>query len=274
VVQPPLVITSSLVSALQRKLTFLSDAITKSPKTVKLASTKDEVVVSIHKELLCFFSSYYSAALNGNFLEAQKDQFEVELSGGDLKSFATWIYTGDLSRSTTRRCSITLYIFADLVDIIALRHKTVSSLARGKLLEYDLANLVHDNLPPKSPLRRYMLDSYIAHWEPIFDDEDTCILEGDTDSDYRPANFTFHVMMGITFRTRKDPPGCTCCHDVCQYHEHLSKEEWQASMLSTTRPASAVYLLSSSLRSTRGLEDAGLVGGTRVGKESEKGYNR
>ncbi|KAG9663905.1 hypothetical protein KCU64_g1033, partial [Aureobasidium melanogenum] len=69
-------------------------AIHKSTTLVKLTSSKDEVAVHIEKELLCFYSLYYVAALNGRFLEAKKDSFEVGLTGEQLRGFESWIYTG------------------------------------------------------------------------------------------------------------------------------------------------------------------------------------
>jgi len=214
-------------------LTAFSVAIVKSTKTIKLASTEDEVEVLIHEELLCFFSPYYAAALNGSFSEAQKDRFEVDLSGYDLEIFAKWLYTGDVSGDITLVGNVRLYIFADQVDIMALRRTVVNEFPEGLILYYDTIKLIHTKLPGASPLLKYALACYIAHWEPDDDDDDNdpCILDNETDPDHLLASFVYQVLRGVASRESKNPPGCPCCNDVCQYHEHSSKEEWEASML-------------------------------------------
>ncbi|KAI4762066.1 hypothetical protein E4T52_05709 [Aureobasidium sp. EXF-3400] len=200
------------------------DAITKSPKTIELVSKEDQVVVSVHKKLLCFFSSYYHAALNGKFLEAHKKRFEVDLSGEHLQGFTRWLYTGEAMEDAL----VELYIFADRVDIMALRRDVISELAKKSLRCYGDVNLALLNLTHNLPLRRFLLDSYIAHWQPYFDGCDQCVLDDDTDADHQLANFIYQVMKGIAIRKMVDPPNCSCCHDICQYHEHESKEEWRA----------------------------------------------
>lgn len=210
-----------------QRLIYLSDAITKSPKTIKLVSKEDQVVVSVHKKLLCHYSSYYSAALSGKFLEAKKDQFEVDLPGEHLQSFANWLYTGEVEEGTF----IQLYIFADQVDIIALRRDIVDVMAKeDDVYRYNDISVLLMNLTQNSPLRKYMLDLYIHHWQPACDVEDPCPLDRDTDPENLLANFVYEVLKGLAAREEnKDGNKCSCYNDICQYHEHSSKEEWEAS---------------------------------------------
>jgi hypothetical protein len=237
VAQAHLVSTGSPVSQAlgrgQLKLTVSSDAVIKSSKTVTLTSITDEVVVTVHQELLCFFSLYYNAALNGNFLEAKKDCFEVALSGDRLMSFMTWLYTGEIS--TDKRpvpCLLELYVFADQADILALRREALRRLSKSKsfMPGYNSVMLVLQNVMPESQLYKWMLDAYITHWGPQSDVQDPCPSDSDTDSDHLMAKFVYQAMNGIAIRKMKDQPGCSCCNDVCQYHEHSSKQEWEASM--------------------------------------------
>lgn len=231
----------------QPKLINISDAVTKSSKIIRLVSNEDEdkEEVTVHKELLCFFSPYYAAALNGNFLEAQKDQFEVDLDGEDLQNFAAWIYTGELSKERLENTN--LYVFADQVDILALRRDALSQLSKLEydMLAYQCVKHILNNVTQQSQIYKWMLDSYIAHWASITDDEDECILDNESDPDHLLANFIYQVMKGITVRDTDDSTDCSrcsCCNDICQYHEHPSKEEWEASMLKLyTCSNSAVY---------------------------------
>lgn len=204
---------------------------------IKLASTKDEVEVFVHKELLCFFSPYYLAALNGNFLEAQKDRFEVSLSGKQLKCFVAWIYTGKLSEPRSWVCDIRLFIFADRVDIIALRRDILRGISESDevLPDYGSVLLMLKNITQHSPLHRWVLDAYIAHWTPEDDNGDSSRLDSYKDPDNLLANFIYQNMKGIAIRDNDQDPDdcddCSCCNEVCKYHEHPSKEEWEASTL-------------------------------------------
>lgn len=184
----------------------------------------------IHEELLCFFSLYYTAALKGEFLEAHKESFDVDLSGDDLQRFAKWIYTGDASDSITDASNVRLYIFADQVDIMALRRTIISEFPAGCVLRYEMIKLIYTKLPDTSPLLKHTLACYIGHWEPGDDDNDPCLLDSEMDPDNLLANFVYQVLRGVALRESKDSPGCPCCKDICQYHEHSSKEEWKASM--------------------------------------------
>ncbi|CAD0112147.1 unnamed protein product [Aureobasidium uvarum] len=162
--------------------------------------------VSIHRKLLCLFSSYYAAALNGNFLEANKDRFEVDLSGEHLRAFAVWIYTGSLGRMSDDYdgmcCLTSLYLFADQVNILALRRRTISLFAKS-FPTYDLVKIILMNVTPGSPLHRHVLDRYILHWTPSEDEDDPFLLDSKRDPDHILANFMYQVMKGLAVRQPK-----------------------------------------------------------------------
>jgi len=218
-------------------LTVISASIIKSTDIIKLASTQDQVVVSMHKELLCFFSPYYSTALNGKFVEAQKDQFEVDLSGEQLQSFVSWIYTGKYTKHEPWAFYIHFYIFADQMDIIALRRDILRWLVRSEdiMPDYSSVGLMLRNVTQHSQLYKWMLDTHIAHWTPSCDANDPCMLNSDEDPDHLLANFIYQIMKGIAVRDEAHNPAdlsdCSCCNKICEYHEHESKEEWEASKL-------------------------------------------
>ncbi|KAH0366444.1 hypothetical protein KCU65_g5376, partial [Aureobasidium melanogenum] len=201
---------------------------------VTLVSSQDESEVYIHKDLLCFFSSYYAAALKGEFLEAKKDRFEVDLSGADLKAFRDWIYMGTFDHlecieGSVERLYVKLYIFADQVDILALRRSAVSSLGDVNIIDWDLVKLILTSLPENSPLREYALDSYIAHWEPS-SSRVLPQLDSQNDPGYLLSNFLGEVLTGIASGRLPvdDCTECPCCIGLCDYHEHESQEEREA----------------------------------------------
>ncbi|KAG9911579.1 hypothetical protein KCU98_g7904, partial [Aureobasidium melanogenum] len=206
-----------------------------SKELITLVSSQDKSEVYVNKDLLCFFSSYYAAALNGKFLEANKDRFEVDLSGEHLVAFRDWMYMGTFDHligylSEGLECLyVKLYLFADQTDIIALRRNAISHLADEDLLTWDLAKLILMNLPENSPLRRYALDSFIAHWEPSYG-LTIPRLDSQSDPEYLLSNFLGEVLTGVALRKlpTDDCTQCPCDNDLCRYHEHESEEEREA----------------------------------------------
>lgn len=122
-----------------------SIAVAKVFDTTEFVSTKDKALISTDKELLCFFFTYHSTTLNENYLEAQKDLFEVSLSDKDLQMFATWIYTGERPLPIVHY-DVVLYIFADQADILALRRTFISGFM-STIPRYNLAKIIPRNLP-------------------------------------------------------------------------------------------------------------------------------
>ncbi|THX15003.1 hypothetical protein D6D13_02636 [Aureobasidium pullulans] len=205
-------------------------AVTKSPETIKLVSKKGKTTVSVHKELLCFFSPYYKAALKGNFTEAITDSLQVDLTNKGLKMFVRWIYTGEVASPRCFARYFNLYIFADLVNIVALR-RTIMTRLQGyseDIPEYSAVKLALMNLPESSPLRAWILDVYISHWEPAHDDCNPYPTDTASDPDNTLAAFMYQVARGLAVRESVNAAGCLCCDGDCGYHEHESMAEWEA----------------------------------------------
>jgi hypothetical protein len=115
---------------------------------------------------------------------------------------------------------------------MALRRDVVSEFPYKGLMTYDQVKLIVMNLTHTSPLRKFVLDSYVSHWEPSSDHKDPCVFDSDTDPDNHMATFIYQVMKGIAVCEQdRDLSDCPCCNVPCEYHEHESKEEWKASML-------------------------------------------
>jgi hypothetical protein len=210
----------------------------KSSEIIKLVPNDGGLEVPVHKELLCFFSSYYNAALNGKFSEALKNRFDVALCSEHLKSFATWLYTGEIHNNEKNtiywKGLLKLYVFADLVDSIALRRVVINEIVGFDELEprYEHVKFILENVTRHSQLYEWTLASFIAHWKPQHDEDDPCLFDSETDPDCLLPTFMYNVMRGVADRKKdqgsSDRP---CCNEPCEYHEHESKEEWEASML-------------------------------------------
>ncbi|CAD0100204.1 unnamed protein product, partial [Aureobasidium mustum] len=194
----------------------------RSPETIQLRSVHG-AAQSANKALLCYFSSYYAAALNGRFAEARQDIFSVNLSGKQLQVFINWLHTGKLElHSWDREDRVKIYIFADLVDILALRREIMTE--KGRMERYREVGLVISHLPRNSPYRRRVVDYYANHWKPEDDMYDPISsLEITTHREFYREVVQSEVLANISGRT-----GCSCCTNVCNFHEHESEEEWNA----------------------------------------------
>ncbi|THV80487.1 hypothetical protein D6D26_10414 [Aureobasidium pullulans] len=190
--------------------------------------------VDVHKDLLCWFSSYYDAALYGQFAEANTTSFTLDLDGEAARLFVVWLYSGriiTLEEDTT----FPLYIFADKHDLLALRRSILTHLARhGKGLESDtavdycLVQATLKKLPNSSALRRYLIDLYIHHWSPDVEEGWGSIETHDYKT--MSKSFLYEVMCGLSRKsTEKVRRFCPCHNNPCNYHEHTSFQEWLSS---------------------------------------------
>ncbi|CAD0092146.1 unnamed protein product [Aureobasidium vineae] len=206
------------------------DILEKSFKTIQLKSY-DGTTVHVNKALLVFFSKYYRAALTRNFSEANKNIFDVELSGEHLKLFTTWLHSGKIEEPVAPKgvcvCEtyVRLYIFAEQTEILALRRKVIGYLASAPLPKYDTVALILANQPESSPLRKHVLRSYINHWTPEGDTEDNYLESVERDTEGVLPGFMYKLLVGVANREEVDPKRCACCHRQCRYHEHESTEE-------------------------------------------------
>lgn len=183
--------------------------------------------------LLCHFSPYYHAALQGGFKEARKKSLDVDTDEETLVTVIFWLYHGQLPTAFTSFDSFTrknyllkLYIFADRFDILALRRYIISHWASTNwstnLLSFSQVAFAYTNLPTSSPMLRYIVD--VTAWHRAFGADDT-------GRDVLPLDFVYSVLERkdeLAFRGGSVTK-CPCCFDTCHYHEHESEEERYAS---------------------------------------------
>lgn len=196
----------------------------RSPAKIHLRSTYG-ALRSVNKELLCYFSPYYAAALHGQFAESRQVIFDVDLTGNQLHVLINWVHTGKLDLlDWDREDRIRLYIFADFTDILALRRQIVTH--RDIMEKYREIGVVLSSLPSTSPLRMRIADHYANHWVPADD-----IHDSDEVLDIASRReFDNDVVQSKDRAKNRGHAGCSCCGNPCRYHEHVSEEEWKASM--------------------------------------------
>jgi hypothetical protein len=83
----------------------------------------DNFTILIPESLLCYFlSRYYAALLRGSFAEAGSNTITLELNVAQAKAFVTWMYSGRFGESFDYNMLFELYVFADKVDVPAMKH--------------------------------------------------------------------------------------------------------------------------------------------------------
>jgi hypothetical protein len=191
--------------------------------------------VQVHKTLLCHYSSYYGAALLSGFKEASSTYLDLDLTSINAEIFVCWLYSGRLCRMTMFSM-LELYIFADTVDIPALRRQIMTEAVEKKAigapngsLNYYMISMITDALPSSAPLYRYAVDWYINHVE---HSEVDC---GEQEQSYEQLSkeFMHIVMRRLLSRVRStnsdtEAP-CACCNRPCEYHEHDTETEFRDS---------------------------------------------
>jgi hypothetical protein len=212
---------TTIAACVTRLTKIYGDATSRSPTIITLRATDGETT-TVHKGLLIFFSKYFKAALEDPFAESTQITLGVDLSG----------------------LNVLLYMFADMMDILALRRKVMDYITlRAPLLpEYDTVRIIFTNLPETYPLRKHTLRTYIAHWEAGVDGKDEYAKAVSNDTEGVLKGFMEEFQRGVARRATDhdvdSTEDCACCGDACRYHEHESHAEWSQSMFLSRRVCS------------------------------------
>jgi hypothetical protein len=207
----------------------------------------------VHKPLLCHYSSYYEAALYGKFKEATSDHLELELNRDCADWFVRWLYSGQLKEALYAPDAdelFNIYIFADRVDILALRRTVMAELVSREMsdLPYSSIILATKSLLSSAPLYRYAVEWYTNHWIPSEAERN----HQDQAYEDLPKEFLHLVMSGLALRSHhlymdkrfgksNTEMLCKCCGPFCHYHEHDSYDEWWQSEFVYFVPSKASY---------------------------------
>lgn len=154
------------------KLTRASKIIASSKDMIEVVNTrlgKNGKIFSaaVHKELLCFFSAYYTAALKGGFSEAKKNCISMELPCDQMQDLVSWLYSGKILSCTTSPL-LKLYVFADEKMMLALRRSIMTRLIYCQDQALDAIRLSDAMpclkvLPERSGLFRYLVDFWVSY---------------------------------------------------------------------------------------------------------------
>ena len=129
----------------------------------------EKILFGMHKGLLCSVSTYFKAALQGGFKEAEEQR--IELPDDDvsvIKRFQLWLYTQKVLEEDETADHLQwslwvgIYCFAEgrgiphlqnlVIDCFIDKNKISQMLPSGEICR------VYENTPPNSPLRRLLVD--------------------------------------------------------------------------------------------------------------------
>jgi len=215
-----------------------------SGPTVDIYVGKEKRKWSLHRNLLCHYSTYFEAEFIGNEVPKAKkpgDNQRLDLPNDDPEGFALfvkWLYQGQLddvsaySEEKKYDYSVAchkLYLLCDRFDIPELKNIAMDQYRRG-LLEAELVpdaeeiNEIYKQSPAGSPFRKLM--TQIAARQ---------IMDPDNDKDaetYRSCfennpDFAVDMVNAIKIGTGgmlfEDPTN----GDECEYHDHTGDKPCQ-----------------------------------------------
>ncbi|KAI9709181.1 MAG: hypothetical protein M1812_007766 [Candelaria pacifica] len=175
----------------------------------------------IHKGLLCHESSYFQAALTGDWKEGLEGPvLLVEDSPATYQLFFKWLYTSKLFEDDLKPagCLISLWVLADKRGVPALGNLCIDLLVAkcpDKAVMFDSVKYIYRNTVPGAALRRLLVDLWawrlkVSHLDP--------------DPDHFPPAFLMDLLLA------KDKlPKVLCRTDapytknICQYHDHTDE---------------------------------------------------
>jgi hypothetical protein len=184
----------------------------------------------VHKSLLCHYSTYYKAAIYGQFHEATHNHFDLGLNKNCTEWFVRWLYSGEFGNGDPcpdTKDLVRLYVFADEKDILGLRRAVMTRLTQmdPEFWSYCSIALAINSLPPSATLYKFIVEWYTNHWyysESENSPEECKVL---------PKEFFHLVMSELASRANRLPrsgtkPSCACCGRPCHWHAHDSHDEW------------------------------------------------
>ncbi len=134
----------------------------------------EKEIFKVHRQILCNTSSYFDAALNGNFKEAKQGRVEMlEDDVNTFKNFQYWLYSreihveegNEIYESNNNKqwdMLIDLFIFGEARGIPGLQNAAIDGLIDEMHAKNELRvaaiRRIYENTPENSPLRRLYVD--------------------------------------------------------------------------------------------------------------------
>jgi hypothetical protein len=149
---------------------------------VNVMAGEEKVVYTIHKDLLCYHSPYFHRALNGSFVDASRQEVELENVQPDVFGlFVHWIYRAKIGEKrfndpkdstiveqTTDEQLIKLWSLADYLQVPKLQNAVVEHMwlrleELGVHPSIATCKYVYENWAAESLIRRFMVFLCAGH---------------------------------------------------------------------------------------------------------------
>jgi hypothetical protein len=129
----------------------------------------DTKTFRVHKNFICYYSPFFDAAFNGNFVEGDTQSMNLEETSTEAFGiFVNWLYTQGIENSKKGlpccEALIDLWLLADLVLVPRLQNDAMEKLAEARLLRKGLPTSVltraYNHTAKGSLLRRYIVRTW------------------------------------------------------------------------------------------------------------------
>lgn len=136
---------------------------------------KEKKAYTLHKDLLCFYSDYFRAALNGNFKEATERKLELlDVDTSLFDAFQVWVYTRDLQGPDGHheyfKFLVDMWVLGDQHQIPLLQNQAMNEIfakvKKSKLFSLPVVPVVYAKTMAGSPLRKAAIE--IVAWNMHF----------------------------------------------------------------------------------------------------------
>ncbi|THY93030.1 hypothetical protein D6C93_05751 [Aureobasidium pullulans] len=221
-----------------------SQIVLENPEMIILRSMRkaQPLSFSVNKALLCYYSAYFQALINGPFKEGLEEKTEIKLDVSQkvLRQFYGWLTTGRVQMGFQPDVTIKLWIFGDFIDSLALRRDAITHLQRSSREQPSVGMVgymtLHENKVwtefHNSALYVYIVHTFSYHW----DHRREFALRGGFAGIGIPEQFLHDQRTSMSMHRERSLAGsisghCYCCHGTwaaCKYHEHTSQEEQSA----------------------------------------------
>lgn len=180
----------------------------------------------IHRGLLCFYSGYFSAALNGKFYESKTGIIALETEQPEVfERFQHWIYTRRLcehSQTDTKALDYKdiaqLWVFGDAHQIPILQNQVMDLFKRKVVESWGLpigqVNWIYLHTTESAHLRKFCID--------IIGKTASAYMVSSIVNDHEWAREPLIDLMKVIWKPEKSSwsKDEVAKLDMCQYHVH------------------------------------------------------
>jgi hypothetical protein len=182
---------------------------------------------SVHKELLCYYSEYYTAVLKSGSSSTKKDDIKLNLSYHQASHLVCWLYTATIAIEDDEESDVMgLYVFADEKKMLALRRSIMSRIIEFSYMDkYEGIRHLKD-LREDCGLFRYMVDFFASEWSNGASTEHIANLDDDKGI---PRIFFYQALSKLSDMVDNKDASMATLKVPCNYHEHSDVSEWHVS---------------------------------------------